>query len=126
MCIPTTLQELSRILSLLVLLRTQATVGVGEADRQLLGALDNLLALLGGDAVGDLAAVNAVLHEQDLQLAHVVHQELLESGGQHVAGALVRSVTDVGHQILSLEAATHSVVDTLGLAPFVLQGDMLI
>jgi len=105
-------------------LRTQATVGVGEADRQLLGALDDLLALLGAHAVGDLAAVDAVLHEQDLQLTHVVHQELLESGGQHVAGELVRSVTDVGHQILSLEAATHSVVDTFWLAPFVLRGNI--
>lgn len=102
-------------------MRTQTTVGVGQADRQLLGALHNLLTLLGGDAVGDLTAVDAILHQQHLQLLHIVHQELLEAGGQHVAGQLVGSVADVGHQILALEATTHSVVDTLGLAPFVLQ-----
>lgn len=102
---------------LFVLLRAQATVRVGQTDRQLLGTLDDLLALLGRHAVGDLAAVDAVLHQQHLQLLDVVDEELLEAGRQHVTGARVRTVTDVGHQVLALEAATHSVVNTFRLAP---------
>lgn len=106
-----------RIARLFVLLRAESSVGVGQTDRQLLGALDNVLALLGGHAVGDLSAVDAVLHEQHLQLLDVVDEELLEAGRQHMTGARVRTVTDVGHQVLALEATTHSVVNTLGLAP---------
>lgn len=103
--------------SLLVLLRAQTAVRVRDGDGQLLRALDNQLALLGGHSVGDLGTVDAVLHQQHLQLAHVVHQELLEAVREHVAGALVRAVTDVRHQVLALEAAAHSVVDTFRLAP---------
>lgn len=73
--------------------------------------------------MSDLASVDAVLHHQDLQLLDVVHEELLEAGRQHMTGALGGSVTDVGHQVLSLEAATHSVVNSLRLAPVLLQGE---
>lgn len=73
--------------------------------------------------MSDLGGVDAVLHHQDLQLLDVVHQELLEARRQHMTGTLGGSVTDVGHQVLSLEAATHSVVNSLRLTPVLLQGD---
>lgn len=44
-------------------------------------------------------------------------ENLLESVGEHVTDVLGISVTDVGHQSLSLEATTDTVVDTLRLAP---------
>lgn len=107
--------------TLLVLLGADAAVSVGDADSQLLRPLDDITALLGGNSVGDLGGVNAVLHHQDLQLLDVVHQELLEAGRQHMTGAGVGSVTDVGHQVLALEAPSHSVVNSLRLAPVLLQ-----
>lgn len=102
---------------LFVLLGAESSVRVGKTDRQLLGALNDFLALLGGHAVSDLSAVDAVLHEQHFQLLDVVDEELLEASGQHMTGTGIRSVTDVGHQVLSLEATTHSVVNTLRLTP---------
>lgn len=51
------------------------------------------------------------------QYLGVVDENLLESVGEHVTDVLGISVTDVGHQSLSLEATTDTVVDTLRLAP---------
>lgn len=47
-------------------------------------------------------------------------QELLVPAREDVAGLLVAAVTDLGHRELALEAATDAVVDTLGLAPCLL------
>ena len=66
---------------LFVLLGSEPGVGVGHADVELLGALDDQLALLRGDGVGDLGGVDAVLHQQHLQVRHVVHQEFLRREG---------------------------------------------
>jgi len=67
--------------------------------------------------VGDLGGVDAVLHQQHLQVRHVVHEEFLESIGANVFGLGVTSVTDVGHFVLALESSANSVVNTLGLPP---------
>lgn len=48
---------------------------------------------------------------------HVMYNHLPEAVGQDVLGLLVAPVTNVGHEVLALEAATHPVVDTLRLAP---------
>ena len=48
---------------------------------------------------------------------NVVDEDLPEAVGEHVLGGLGGTVTDVWHQIHALETATHSVVNTLGLAP---------
>ena len=47
----------------------------------------------------------------------VVDEDLSESGRQHVTGGLAGTVTDVGHQVHSLELPANSVVDTLGFPP---------
>ena len=73
--------------------------------------------VLGGHTPGDLGAVSLVLHHQDLELLQVVDKDLLEAAGHHVPGGSVASVTDVGHQIHSLELPPHSVVNTLRLPP---------
>lgn len=90
---------------------------VGHTDSQLLSTFTHHLALLGGHGMSDFSGVDAVLHHKDLEFANIVHDELLEAGGQHVAGLSVGSITDVGHQVLSLKTATHSVINTLGLTP---------
>merc|ERR1719369_1682578 len=107
----------SSLLLSFVLLGSEPGVGIGHANVELLGAFDDQLALLRRDGVGDLGSVHAILHQQNLQIRNVVHQEFLKSVGADVFGLLVASVTDVGHFILTLEAATHSVVDTLGFSP---------
>ena len=47
----------------------------------------------------------------------IVDNELLESIRAHVTCLGVRAVTDLGHKEETLEAATHSVVNTLWLSP---------
>lgn len=72
--------------------------------------------MLGGKGVV-LSGVGAVVHEEKVELADVVDEESLVAGGHHVAGLLVGSVTDLGHDGLSLEATAHGIVNTLGLSP---------
>lgn len=58
-----------------------------------------------------------VAHHQDLKLLNIVDQELLEACGQHVLGLLVATITNVGHEHLTLEPPADPVVNTSGLAP---------
>lgn len=48
---------------------------------------------------------------------NIVNKHFLEAGGEHMSCLRVASVTDVGHQVLTLETPPHPVVDTLGLPP---------
>merc|ERR1712048_761968 len=98
---------------LFVLLRSEPGVGVGYADVKLLGAFEDQLALLGGDCVSDLSSVDTVLHQQNLQVRHVIDQEFLESVRANVFCCFSASITDVGHLVLTLEPTTDSVVNTL-------------
>lgn len=82
-----------------------------------------------------------VVHQQQLELANVVHQELLQSIGQKVASLLVGAVPDLfhsplqqpelveldvgretylGHWQLALEPPAHPVINTLWLPPCLL------
>lgn len=56
-------------------------------------------------------------HHQNLKLLDIVDQELLEATGQHVLGLLVATITNVGHQHLTLEPPADPVVNTSGLTP---------
>lgn len=58
-----------------------------------------------------------VTHHQDLELLDIVHKELLEASGQHVLGLLVATITNVGHQHLTLEPPADPVVNTSGFTP---------
>lgn len=44
-------------------------------------------------------------------------EELLEASGQHVFGLLVATITNVGHQHLTLEPPADPVVNTSGFTP---------
>jgi len=97
--------------------RDEASGAIGERNVQLGRALHNRLALQGAHVVRHLAAEDAVVHHQHLELRHVVHQELLEAVGQNVAVLLVGAVTHVGHGRAALELAAVAGVNTLGPAP---------
>ena len=92
-------------------------VAIDQADIELLCLADNSLARLGTNGVGDDGGVLAVLHQQHLEVLHVVDGEVLEAAGVDVLGAAVATVTLVGHRLLSLVAATDGGILTTGLAP---------
>lgn len=60
------------------------------------------------------------VHEEGLEVLLVVDEELLVPARENVAGLLVRAEPDARHRELALEAATDTVVNTLGLAPCLL------
>lgn len=109
---------------LFIFLWTKATIWIGEPDRQLLRALDNIFALFWWNAVGNFAAVYTVLHQQNLQLTNIVDQEFLESRRQNMASTLIGTVANVWHQVLTLETPTDAIVDTFRLTPFWLEEKM--
>ena len=53
-------------------------------------------------------------------------ENLLEAAGHHVPGLGVAPVTDVGHEVHSLELPPNSVVNTLGLPPAVGELDIAV
>lgn len=57
------------------------------------------------------------MHHQKLQLLSVVDNKLLKPIGKKVAGLLVRSITNVGHQSDTLELSPDPGVNTLGPPP---------
>mgnify|MGYP003385884576 CR=1 len=58
-----------------------------------------------------------VVHHEHLKFLGVVDDELVKSVGEKVAGGLVGSVTNGRLGDSSLEASSHSGVNTLGLSP---------
>ncbi len=68
--------------------------------------------LVGPPACG--APVAPVVHQEQLQVLDVGHDELEEAVGQHVARLGVGAVANVGHRRRSLELAAHAVVNTCG------------
>ena len=94
---------------------------VNHADGQLVSTLEDLHSLLGRHSVGDLGTVGVVVHHEKLQVLDVAHGELVESVGEHVLGAGVRAVTNVGHQGGTTEAASAATINTLGLSPVLLR-----
>ena len=102
---------------LLVLFRSQTSVGVRHLDTELLGALNNLLALLAANGVTDLGRIRSVLHEQHFEVLDVVDENLDETVRADVLALLVATITDVRHQVLTLVATSHAIVDTLWLSP---------
>jgi hypothetical protein len=46
-----------------------------------------------------------------------MYNELTEAIGTHVSGLCVASITNIWHQVLTLESSSDSGVDTLGFSP---------
>ena len=90
---------------------------VRQSHVQLLGAFDDGESLLGRDSLGNLAAVGAVVHEQEFNFGLVSDEELLEAGWEHVTGLLVLLAADLGVDNLSSEATSLAAVHTALLSP---------
>jgi len=67
--------------------------------------------------VTDLSSICLVVHKEKVEVGGVLDEECLVPRGHHVAGLLVRSETDRGHDSLSLEASSNPVIDTLRFPP---------
>jgi hypothetical protein len=72
--------------SVLLLLLNQLALGVGELDVELCGTEDYAFSSSSTEVVSELAGINTVVHEQELQILRVADQELLEAVGQKVLG----------------------------------------
>jgi hypothetical protein len=57
---------------------------------------DDLNTVAGGHAVCDLRREALVVHQEEVNLLHVVHQELLEAVREEVAGLRVRCENEIG------------------------------
>ena len=93
---------------------------VDHTNGQLVSTLEDLHSLLGGHSVSDLSTVGVVVHHEELQVLDIAHSELVESVGEHVLGAGIGTVTNVGHQSGTTEAASAATINTLGLSPVLL------
>ena len=93
---------------------------VDHTNGQLVSTLEDLHSLLGGHSVSDLSTVGVVVHHEELQVLDIAHSELVESVGEHVLGAGIGTVTNVGHQGGTTEAASAATINTLGLSPVLL------
>ena len=97
-------------------------LGVGEGDIELLGSLDDGGSLALAEAFGQLSLVGAVVHQQNLQLGCVGHQEGLESVLVEVASGSGVPAADGWHGDGASEATSDSAVNTDGFAPAGLRG----
>ena len=75
-------------MALLGVLSANTGSRVQDLHVQLSGTLDDLKALLGGNARGNLGGVLVVVHQQELQILSVVDDELVEVVGEHVTSGL--------------------------------------
>lgn len=55
--------------------------------------------------------------------SNVVYKNFAEFGRQHMSGSLVATISNIGHQVLSLESSSHSVVNTFRFTPVGLRKD---
>ena len=72
---------------------------------------------LGGDSVGDLAAVGSVVHQEELNVLSGAEEQFSESIRQHVTGLSSRAITNGGHGLVASELTTDSRIDTVGSSP---------
>lgn len=124
----------------LCLFSTNTGVGIGNLDAEDFGLLQDVNSLAAADVVCDLSGIRGVVHEQQLNVLNVGHNQTTVTVGHQVAGLrrerislssvlsskinnrsitdlLVRSETDLGHGHASLETTADSTVNTTGLAP---------
>ena len=87
-------------------------LGVGELDVEFLGSLNDSESLGHGDSLGDLSAVDSVVHEQHLDVVLVGDQQLLEAIGEEMSGFLVLLVTNLHFLLSSSESSSGGRIDT--------------
>jgi hypothetical protein len=95
----------------------ETSSGVGDLDVEFLGAFDNDNAVFSRDVVSNFSSKDTVLHHEHFEFRNVTNDNFAETRGEHVFGSLGRSITDAGHGSLTRETTTNTVINTLGLAP---------
>jgi len=96
---------------------TQFGVAICKTHVHLMGFAHDRLAALRADRVRNDPGVLAVLHEQHVEILHVVDGEVLEPAGVHVARGAVAAVPLVRHRLLPLVTPAYGRVDAAGLTP---------
>merc|ERR1712024_293338 len=102
---------------LFIFFASEPSVGISDTDAQLLSTFNEHLAVLGRYSMGDFSAEFLVLHHQNFEFLDIVDKNFSETNGKHVLGGFCGAKTNVRHNIHSLEASSHSVVDTFRLTP---------
>jgi hypothetical protein len=102
---------------LMLILRLDTAMRVGDLDIELTSALNDGNALGRRNGVGDLGGIDAVVHEQKVDVLNVKHAEPTETVGQQTASPLVaaKANTRLGRQ--ATVAATQTRINTARLAP---------
>jgi len=98
-------------------LLSEFSLAVSESHVELLCALDEGLAGLGGESLSKLTSVGSVVHEQQFHVGLISDQQFLEAAGEHVSRLLVLLSSDLGSSNLASEAATDARVHTTGRSP---------
>lgn len=62
--------------------------------------------------MGNLTTEGPVVHEEDVEVLGVVHDEFLQAVGEEELGGIVRAIADFGHLLVASESSPHAVVDT--------------
>ena len=72
---------------------------------------------LGRDGVGDLSAVGSIVHKEQLDVLLIANKQFSESIRQHVAGLLVRAITNGREGLVASELTTDSRINTVRGSP---------
>jgi hypothetical protein len=85
---------------------------VRQSNVKLLSSSDDSQSLVSRDSLGDLTTVGSVVHEEELEVALVSNEHLLEAVGEEESGLLVLLVTDGRHLLSTLESSTSGAINT--------------
>ena len=98
-------------------LLSEFSLAVSESDVELLCALDEGLAGLGGESLSKFTSVGSVVHEQQFHVGLISDQQFLEAAGEQMSRLLVLLSSDLGSSNFASEAATDARVHTTGRSP---------
>ena len=82
------------------------SVGVGKSHVEFLASLDDSKSFASTDVLGDLSAVDSVVHEEELSIFLAGDEEFLEAGSKLVSGGLILFVSDCWHSLSSSESSS--------------------
>ena len=64
------------------------------------------------DTLGDLSAVDSVVHEEELSIFLAGDEQLLEAGSQLMSCGLILLVTNGWHSLLTSKSSSGGTIDT--------------
>ena len=91
-------------------------VGVGKSHVEFLASLDDSKSLADTDTLGNLSAVDFVVHEEELSILLAGDEELLEAGSKLMSGGLILLVTDSWHLLSTSISSSGEAINTSDLS----------